>query len=201
MNIDQLKRFCMLPRWRIRVAERFKDGEGLRIYWEWCDEYGRSSEGQEVSNGQWRLFLDEFFGFGNEKFRIDWSHHEDEQSLQILREFAKAASPQKKAKRETYLVEGSVGYALDDLKGGEQRLITYDFEATEEEAREQGLYFLRALVREAITGPPSGKIFCYLMNPKLYRKVVACDYTEEEIPEAVAASRKTAEKHEKKRVI
>ncbi len=82
MNKTKLRSFCMLPRWRIRV----KESSDRRIYWEWCDSQGNSSEGRAVKNGSWRLFCDLF---DSNKERNDWSAHEDDAAWDKLYEWAK----------------------------------------------------------------------------------------------------------------
>lgn len=84
MDQDQLRTFCILPRWRIRVDEGGDAVSWYRIYWEWCDARGNSSTGHDVAGGHWRLFRD-----SQGELRFDWSAYEDDHARQILRNWAK----------------------------------------------------------------------------------------------------------------
>lgn len=88
MNKARLRRYCMLPRWRIRVTEEYEEGIEWRTYWEWCDLTGKSSDGSSVQNGQWILFRDAYRG-GQMLERKDWSFQEDEKAWSKLLNWAK----------------------------------------------------------------------------------------------------------------
>ena len=60
MNLDKLKRFCILPKWKVEVEKKInQDKSGHIIYWEWIALDGkRSIVLPQNKLGKWQLFVD-----------------------------------------------------------------------------------------------------------------------------------------------
>lgn len=60
MNSDKLKKFCLLPKWKIEVEKKINpDKSSHVIYWEWVTLEGkRSIVTPQNKLGKWQLFVD-----------------------------------------------------------------------------------------------------------------------------------------------
>lgn len=60
MNLDKLKKFCLLPKWKIEVDKKINpDKSSHVIYWEWVTLEGkRSIVTPQNKLGKWQLFVD-----------------------------------------------------------------------------------------------------------------------------------------------
>lgn len=62
MNQDKLRKFCLLPKFKIEVEKKVNPNGSLHIiYWEWCAPNGvRPTIGTQPKNkvGLWKIFVD-----------------------------------------------------------------------------------------------------------------------------------------------
>jgi hypothetical protein len=89
MNLEKLKKFCILPKWKIEVERKINpDKSGHIIYWEWITLDGkRSIVVPHNKLGKWQLFVDVI---SPDKSQKSYDTEESETAYNKLMEAAKA---------------------------------------------------------------------------------------------------------------